>query len=95
MNQADTSEGFGESGKHHCRCVLSLQKCIVSPRVHHFHHEEQPLRCKMELYMNWECFLFTNQSSLTGKNRNDGTSRTANPELSKGGKLSSKAIVHV
>jgi hypothetical protein len=53
MNQADTSEGFGESGKHHCKRVWSLQKRILSPRVHHFHHEEQPLRCKDGAVYEW------------------------------------------
>ncbi len=54
MNHADTSEGLGEIGKHHYKRVWSLQKCIVSPRAHHFHHEEQPLRCKDGVAYEWE-----------------------------------------
>jgi hypothetical protein len=54
MNQADTSEGLGESSKHRCKRFWGLQKCIVSPRAHHFHHEEQPLRCKDGAANEWE-----------------------------------------
>ena len=53
MNHADTSEGLGEIGKHRCKRVWSLQKCIVSPRVHHFYHEELPLWCKDGAAYEW------------------------------------------
>ena len=48
---------------------------------------------KMELHTNGECLLF-DSGSQARKEGTGATSTTATPELSKGGKLSLKVIVH-